>query len=308
MSKNVNIAGQNIVNITGTVSQIDTREGTMKKTGKPYRSCRVTVRVDQTYGGKAEISEVPVDLFAAKFKKDGSLNPGYDNLNKLVTNYRSIAQAGVEGASRIQFSGKSCHVNENLFVSPNNPENVVSSWRISSMYFNEARTPNDSATFGMDIYIMSIDRELNAGGEETGRLKITGCYVNNRGPGSAAFGEVLTFYVERAETIDYIERNWEINTTQYVEGRIRYCVEEVQYHTENTWGEDIPKASTRARHELIITNVNPFPYEEEMSYSTEDIQVLIADRKARKQQLLNDAAQPKAAPKKASVVGMDWDE
>ena len=27
MSKNVNIAGQNIVNITGTVSQIDTREG-----------------------------------------------------------------------------------------------------------------------------------------------------------------------------------------------------------------------------------------------------------------------------------------
>ena len=45
-----------------------------------------------------------------------------------------------------------------------------------------------------------------------------------------------------------------------------------------------------------------------MAYSTEDIQVLIADRKARKQQLLNDAAQPKAATKKASVVGMDWDE
>lgn len=312
MSKNINIAGQNVVNVTGTISQIDTREGTCKTgtlTGKPYRSATVTVRVDQTYGGKAEISEIPVKLFAAKFKKDGSLNPGYDNLTQLVANYHSIAQAGLEGASRISFSGRSAHINENLFPSRQDPTTIVSSTEITCMYYSPARATGDCATFGLDIYILGMERETTTSGEETGRLKISGLYVSNRGPGSPAMGEMMTFFVERPETIDYIERNWEVNTTQYVEGRIRHCTEEVQYHSENTWGEDIPRTSTRSRSELIITNGKPFPYEEELSYSAEDIQVLIADRRARKQQLSNNAMQAtKPAAKKVAPSNLDWDE
>ena len=68
MSKSVNNPSSNAVTITGKLSDVVVREGTSKQGGKPYRAGTVTIRVDQTYGGKSEVSEVPVQFIAMKFK------------------------------------------------------------------------------------------------------------------------------------------------------------------------------------------------------------------------------------------------
>lgn len=310
MSRNINSAGQNTFTITGLVSEINFREG-MNKNNKPYRGGTVIVRVDQTYGGKSEISEIPVSMFANKFKKDGTANKCYDQMAQIQNNYRSIAQAGLDGATRITFTGLTSKIQENMFVSPSNPETVLSNWRLNTMFANPARGAGDCATFCMEIFIMKMERELNTEGEETGRLKLVGMYVGNRGAGSNAEGNVFTFYVEEPGTIDYIERNWNENDTVQVVGRIRYCSEEVQYHSENSWGEDIPQVSTRNKHELIITKGSDFPMEDDMAYDPEDIKALYADRSARREQLVIDAknkAKAATATKASVSSGYDWEE
>lgn len=310
MSRNINSAGQNTFTITGLVSEINFREG-MNKNNKPYRSGTVIVRVDQTYGGKSEISEIPVSMFANKFKKDGTANKCYEQMAQIQNNYRSIAQAGLDGATRITFTGITSKIQENMFVSPSNPEAVLSSWRLNTMFANPARGAGDCATFCMEIFIMKMERELNIEGEETGRLKLIGMYVGNRGAGSNAEGNVFTFYVEEPGTIDYIERNWNENDTVQVVGRIRYCSEEVQYHSENSWGEDIPQTSTRNKHELIITKGSDFPMEDDMAYDPDDIKALYADRSARREQLVVDAknkAKAATATKASVSSGYDWEE
>jgi len=310
MSRNINSAGQNTFTITGLVSEINFREG-MNKNNKPYRSGTVIVRVDQTYGGKSEISEIPVSMFANKFKKDGTANKCYEQMAQIQNNYRSIAQAGLDGATRITFTGITSKIQENMFVSPSNPETVLSSWRLNTMFANPARGAGDCATFCMEIFIMKMERELNTEGEETGRLKLIGMYVGNRGAGSNAEGNVFTFYVEEPGTIDYIERNWNENDTVQVVGRIRYCSEEVQYHSENSWGEDIPQTSTRNKHELIITKGSDFPMEDDMAYDPDDIKALYADRSARREQMVIDAknkAKAATATKASASSGYDWEE
>lgn len=310
MSRNINSAGQNTFTITGLVSEINFREG-MNKNNKPYRSGTVIVRVDQTYGGKSEISEIPVSMFANKFKKDGTANKCYEQMAQIQNNYRSIAQVGLDGATRITFTGITSKIQENMFVSPSNPETVLSNWRLNTMFANPARGAGDCATFCMEIFIMKMERELNTEGEETGRLKLVGMYVGNRGAGSNAEGNVFTFYVEEPGTIDYIERNWNENDTVQVVGRIRYCSEEVQYHSENSWGEDIPQTSTRNKHELIITKGSDFPMEDDMAYDPDDIKALYADRSARREQMVVDAknkAKAATATKASVSSGYDWEE
>lgn len=314
MAKNINIQSNQSVTITGKLSDVVVRENVSKGTNKPYRAGTVTIRVDQTYGGKQEVSEIPVSFIAMKFKKDGTINPVYESAGNLTTQFKSIQNYGYDAASRIRVSGRSGNISENMFVGRDG-EQVVSSWRVNSSFFNpvngsvESSPANaDCATFEMDIFIMGMDRECTPEGEETGRLKIRG--------GVIQYGnrlDVLDFVVEAPTAVDYIERNYSINDTVKVYGRIRYTSEEVisDYHEESSWGEVIPKApSTRVKRELVIVNGSDEPYDEDMAYAPEDIQVIAADRNNRKEQLKADArskANQKTAAKAVVSDNYGWE-
>lgn len=315
MSKSIDNQSTNGVTIVGKLSDLVMREGTSKAGGKPYRSGTATIRVEQHYGGKDETSEIPVQFIAMKFKKDGTSNPAYESLSEL-NNYKTIQNHGYDAANRIRVNAKSGHLSENMFVGRDN-EQVVSTWRIDSSFFNEVRgsqeaapSNGDCATFSVDLFLMSIAREMTADGEETGRLKIRG--------GIVQYGrklDCLDFYVEDPTAVEYIERNWSMNDTVNAVGRIRYTSETVTYHSENSWGEDIPKTSTKTKRELIITQGSDVPFDEELAYAPEDIQVMNADRNNRKEQLKIDArsraAAKKAVPSAAAAVassGFGWEE
>lgn len=310
MSRSLSNICQNTFNVTGTLSELQISDG-MSKANRPYRKCRVIVRVDQSYGGKSEVSEIATDIFAMKTKADGSANKTYEAMGQYSLQFKSIAQVGLDAASRVSLTGRTARIQENMFARRDNPETIISTWQLGSMGIFPARTVEDCATFCMEIFIMKMEREISIDGEETGRLRILGLNTTNRGPNTNTEGQMFTFYVERPETIDYIERNWSENDTVQVVGRIRNCSEEVQYHSTDSWGEDIPQASTRNRHELIITKGSDFPLEEDMAFAPEDIKTLYADRAARREQIVLDAKNAAKVATKAPAAATssyDWEE
>lgn len=315
MSKSIENQAQNYATVVGTLLDASVKEKETKSDKRPFRAATVTLRVNQAYGGKGEVSEIPISMIAMKFKKDGTINPAYENLGALKTDYQSAQQVGEAGASRLRFSGKSVNLRENMFADSRNVENVVSTWQVNATFFNEVRGSGetsvsnaDCATFNVDIYLMSIARELTAEGEETGRLKIRG--------GVVQYGSKLDcfdFFVEDPTAVDHIERNWAINDTVNAMGRIRHISETVTYESENTWGEAIPRTSTRTKHELIITQGSDFALDDEKAYSPEDIKKLNADRNQRKEQIKIDARNKKqkkavAAATTSSASGYEWEE
>lgn len=312
MSKLTSNPSNNSVTITGKLNDVVVREGTSKVGGKPYRAGTATIRVDQTYGGKNEVSEVPVQFIAMKFKKDGTSNPAYESLGQLTTQFKSIQNYGFDQASRIRVNGRSGNISENMFVG-RDAEQVVSSWRINASFFNAVGSDSmpanaDCATFNMDIFIMSITREMTPEGEETGRLKIRG--------GVVQWGnklDQLDFFVEDPTAVEYIERTWSMNDTVNVVGRIRYTSQTVakSYHSENSWGEAIPETTTQVKRELIITHGSDEPFDEDLAYAPEDIQVLNADRNNRKEQLKIEArskATQKASKPIVETSNYGWEE
>lgn len=319
MFKSIDIPAQNSVVINGALLNLDMREGksAASKGSKPYRSVNATVRVNQNYGGKSEISEIPVSFISMKFKKDGTDNPVYETLGKYAVEYKTATRDGIENATCVNINGRRGNgtLSENMFATAQNPETVVSGWNINASFLNESRgmapgNSGDCATFDVEIFILNIDREITPEGEESGRLKIRG--------GIVQYGRKLScldFFVEDKGAIDYIERNYNVNDTAHFVGRIRYTSETVTYEAANTWGESIPQTSSRKKRELIITGPGvggeDGPYDEERSYDPEDIRVLVADRNALKEQKKVEArakaskpATSAAAPK--PVYG--WEE
>lgn len=292
MFKSTSAIATNNITVVGTLIDVTMREGTAKSSGTPYRSGSATIRVNQTYGGKAETSDIPLNFIAMKFKKDGTINPAYEDLGKFSSVYKSAKNFPIIEATRLRVSGKSGTLAENMFATQQDPEKVISTWRLNANFFNEARSEAaDCATFNADIFIMQIEREMTSEGEETGRLKIRGAIVQ--------YGQkldVLNFIVEDPTAVDYIERNYNVNDTVNVVGRIRYTSETVELQSESTWGEAIPQTSTKKKHELIITRGSDEAFDEEQAYNPDDIRVLNEDRNNRKEQVKIDAKNRASKP------------
>lgn len=314
MSKPVSTPAHNSVSISGTLVDVTMRDGISKTTQKPYRGGTATIRVNQHYGangGVDEVSDIPVDFIAMKFKKDGSLNAAYTQLGAFTDGtFRSIQDVGLERASRIRVDGRFGTLSENMYVGRDG-STVNSAVRINTSFFSREGGTTDSATFTIEIYIMGMNREINTSGEETGRLHIRGAVVQ--------WGQrmdVLDFYVENPGVIDFYERNYNVNDTVKVVGRIRWTSMVEEKPAENSWGEYVPQTTTRTKRELILVNGDDNPYEEELTYATSDIQSLNADRTSRREQLKIDARN-RASAKKAQAAakvnagigdGMEWED
>ena len=323
MFRSIDTPAQNSVVINGSLLGFELRDGkTSAANGaKPYRGANATIRVNQYYNGKEEISEIPVSFIAMRYKKDGTNNPVYDTLGGYSTEYKTAERHGIENATKVNINGRRGNgaLSENMFADSRNPETIISSWNINASFLNEARgqasgNSGDCATFDAEIFIFGLDREVTAEGEETGRLKIRGGLVKYGGK-----VDCLDFFVENPTAIDFIERNYNQNDTAHFVGRIRFTSETVTHQSENTWGESIPQTTTRKKRELIITGPGigheDGPNEEENSYNPEDIRVAMADRNTLKEQKKIEARAKAKTSKAAPAVATpsatptyDWEE
>lgn len=283
MSRNMNEQAPNNVKIIGKLIECSFREGTLKD-GRKYESANYSVRVEQTYDGKTEISEIPLSTFATMYTNNGSVHPGYKTIQDLKT-LKTIQDYGEAEASRVRIS--SANLRENNFMTRSGQ--LVNTWQINTSFCNNAGTASDIANFQLVIFIMDMHDEIDREGDPTGRLIIKG--------GLVQFGgklDVLEFVVEAPDKINYIQHNWEINSTVIVNGRIRITSQEVIKNAETgSWGEEFSETSTRMVRELVITGGSDNPIDEDNAYSTVDIKKAFNERKARIEQLQIANAAPK---------------
>ena len=276
----------NQINVTGKLLDTVFRSGTLSD-GRAYESANMTVRVVQTYGGRQQISDIPVSMFAAKYTLQNKLNSGFEQLQELKT-FKTAQNVGVDEADMVRISRGT--LKENNFVTRSGQ--LVHGWQINTSFISHGNS-TDVASFSEDIFIMDMHPELNREDEPTGRLIIKGGIVQYGGN-----LDVLDFIVENPNTVDYIERNWNINDTVNVRGRIRVTViEDKASGGHSSWGEDIPETSARTVRELIITTGDDEPRDEEFAYDPAEIKKAFNARKAKIEQMQIDAknVQPKAA-------------
>ena len=300
MSKDIMTQANNKINVVGKLLDAVINAGTLGD-GRKYKRANITIRVTQTYGGREETSEIPVSMFAAQYTQQNKPNPGYAQIENLAE-MKTAQMVGIDNADTVRISG--ANLRENNFVSRNSGQ-LIHGWQINTSFISSSATV-DVASFIIDIYIMDMKPEVDREGEETGKLIIKGAIVQYQGK-----LDVVEFIVENPDTIDYIERNWNIDDTVEVRGRIRVtAIEDKPKATESSWGEDVPETTTRTVRQLVITKGSDEPYEEEFAYDKTDIKKAFNVRKAMIEQLQIDAkkgAAPKAAKEPAAKGEKKWD-
>lgn len=301
MSKSISIQAGNKLNLAGILMDVTPGEGKLSD-GRPYKRATVTIRVTQTYGGKSETSDIQVGMFATEFTSTGKQNPAWKSLLDLAQ-MRTAQNVGIDNASHVRLTGAT--LQENNFVSRNGQ--LINGWQIRGSFINEAKV-SDVASFVTDIFIMDMSDEVDREGDTTGRLKIRGGIVQYGGK-----LDVVDFIVENPDTVEYISRNWEVNGTVTVKGRIRVLSQEEEVQSSG-WGEDVPETTTRFVRELIITTGDDECKEEELAYDPVEIKKAFNERKAAIEQMQINART--TAPKQgagsanaaeASSKKYDWE-
>lgn len=279
--KNLTNQAGNKLNLAGKLMDVQFGEGRTKETNQPYKNARVTIRVTQPVNGKEETSDVQVSMFATELTSTGKPNPAWKSINDLAL-MKTAQNVGIDAASRVRLTGAT--LQENYFVSRGR---LIDSWQIRGSFINEAKVA-DVASFVTDIVILKMTEEI-VNDEPTGRLIIRGGIVQYGGR-----LDVIDFIVEAPDSVEFISRNWEVNGTVTVKGRIRVTSQEETVQAA-TWGEDIPETTTRFIRELIITTGDSACKEEDFAYDPVEINKAYQERKADIEQTQIDAA--KRAPK-----------
>lgn len=299
--KSISIQAGNKLNLAGILMDVTPGSGKLSD-GRPYKRATVTIRVSQAYGGKTETSDIQVGMFATEFTSTGKQNPAWKSLLDLEL-MKTAQKCGIENASHVRLTGAT--LQENNFVSRSGQ--LINGWQIRGSFINEAKV-SDVASFVTDIFIMKMDDELDREGVPTGRLKIQGGIVQYGGK-----LDVVDFIVESPDTVEYISRNWEVNGTVTVKGRIRVLSQEEEVQSSG-WGEDVPETTTRFVRELIITTGDDECKEEDFAYDPVEIKKAFNERKAAIEQLQINARA--TAPKQgagsanaadASSKKYDWE-
>jgi len=301
MSKSISIQAGNKINLAGKLMDVAFGNGNLSD-GRPYQRATVTVRVNQTYGGHDETSDIQVGMFATEFTSTGKQNPAWKSLNDLKL-MKTAQNVGIDAASHVRLTGAT--LQENNFVSRTGQ--LINGWQIRGSFINEAKV-SDVASFVTDIFIMDMHDEVDRNGDTTGRLVIKGGIVQYGGK-----LDVVEFIVEAPDTVEYISRNWEVNGTVMVKGRIRVLSQEEEIQSSG-WGEDVPDTTTRFVRELIITTGDDECKEEDFAYDPVEIKRAFNERKAAIEQMQINARS--AAPKQgagsanaaeASSKKYDWE-
>jgi len=291
----------NKINLAGTLMDVDFGDGQLAD-GRPYQRATVTVRATQTFGGKEETSDIQVGMFATEFTSTGKPNPAWRSLNDLKL-MKTAQNVGIDAASHVRLTGAT--LQENYFMSRTGQ--LIDTWRIRGSFINEAKV-SDVASFVTDIFIMDMHDEVNREGDTTGRLVIRGGVVQYGGR-----LDVIDFIVEAPDAVEYISRNWEVNGTVTVRGRMRVLSQEEEVESSG-WGEDVPDTTTRFVNELIITKGDDECKEEDFAYDPVEIKKAFNERKAAIEQVQINAraSAPKQGAKsanspEASAKKYDWE-
>ncbi len=288
---------ENKVKIEGILSEVDIKTGESKN-GKPYIMGEIKVKVKQEVNGINCEMEVPINLFATKTTKKGGINPAYESIQKIMTEFSSIAATGDEDtADRIRIvSGE---IIENSFYNQN--EQLVSYSKIRTSFANKIKKAecNPEATFTNVIVIGNKKEEVDKEGVPTGRLIIQAIIPQYSASEDEPNVDMVSFLVASEPAINHINTYWKKGDTVKISGKVNYTVKTNTTYEEVGFGEPIAKTTTTATREFIIVSGSQSALDGEFAYSTEEIAKGLQLRHTKLEELKEKSHPSTPAPVKA---------
>ena len=268
----------NKVFIEGILSEIDLKNSSYKKNDVQVDCVTgvIKIQVEQKINDKNVTLEIPVHMFANKFKNNGDPNPAYDSIQRVMNDYVSIAAAGnKDEANIVRITSGQIQMNEYH----NAAGQLISFPRISTSFItnNVKREEFEPrATFETEFVIASKTQEVDSEGVETGRLHLKGVL-----PQYGGRVDVVDFFTSNENVANAIDSYWSEGDTVSAHGKLNFSSKTETIIDDSGFGEPIKKVKTVNVSELLINGGIPTPMEGEFAYDTNEIQSALAERKAR---------------------------
>lgn len=269
---------ENKVKIEGILSEVDIKKGSFQKNGAPMNSIggMIKIRVNQTLpSGETQELEIPVHMFASELTNKGTKNPAYESIERLTTDFSSIAAVGIEQADRVRITSGSISMNE--YYGQNGA--LVSFPRIQASFVSKIRKEDchPEATFTAIFVVGSkgfvVDRD---GVENPDKYKIGAVLPQYGGK-----VDIVEFLATSKGVIDAVSNYWNVGDTVKANGRLNFTSRTETIVKEVDFGEPTTQTRTINVSELVLTGGSSTPLEGEFAFDNVEIQAALKERQAR---------------------------
>lgn len=268
---------ENKIKIEGVLAETDLKYTSYVKEGENVEAISGTIKVlvEQVINGEDKVLEIPVHMFSSKYTKAGKINPAYESIEKVMTEFVSIAAAGSkEQADKIRITNASLRMNE--FYSQNGQ--LVSQPRVSASFVSRAIGEfKPEATFIMEFMVSDITRSVDADGVELdpAKLEITAII-----PQYGEKVDVCKLYATNPNVISAIESYWESGQSYKASGRLNFTSTTKTVKEEVGFGEAMERTRTISVSEFIVTGGSDVALDESIGFAIDDIKAAMARRKS----------------------------
>ena len=275
----------NIVKIEGILSEIDLKYSTFMKNNVETKGVGgfIKVRVNTVVNGVETELEIPVHMFATQLTKNGTPNPAYESIERVMNEYVSIAASDIDHADRIRITRGQIGMNE--YYGQNG--NLVSFPRITASFvtkINKADCKPD-ATFNVTFVVGQKKYELDRDGVETNRYSVIGMI-----PQFGGKIDVVPFVAVNPGVIDGVSNYWAEGDTVRATGKLNFTSKTETFTQAVDFGDPVETTRTISVSELVITGGSSTPLDGEFAISEADVNAALAERKNRLAELKEKAA------------------
>lgn len=268
---------ENKVRIEGILSEINLKYGSFVRDGRTIDNIggNIKVLVNQTINGEDVALEIPVYMFATKLTNAGKPNPAYESIEKVMTEFTSIASgAGEAGADKIRITNGNIRMNEYY-----NPQGqLVSFPRINASFAAKATGDfRPEASWSLEFAISSMDFVTDADGVEVEPKKLRIKVIVPQYGGKV---DTMELYATNPRVIDAITSYWENQKTYSAKGRLNFTSTTREIIEEMDFGEPEVRHQTVSVSELIVTKGTQSPMEDDAAFAPADLAVALKEHKA----------------------------
>ena len=285
---------ENKVRIEGILSEINLKYGSFVKNGATVDNIggNIKVKVHQTINGEDITLEIPVYMFATKFTNAGKPNPAYESIEKVMTEYVSIASGvGEAGADKIRITNGNIRMNEYY----NQQGQLVSFPRVNASFVAKATGEfRPEASWSLEFAVSSMDFVTDADGVEVEPKKLRIKVIVPQYGGKI---DTMEFYATNPRVIDAITSYWENQKTYSAKGRLNFTSTTREVIEECDFGEPDVRIQTVSVSELIVTKGTQSAMEDDMEFKPADLAAALKEHKAYLETLKDKTSQkPHSTP------------
>ena len=266
----------NIVKIEGILSEVELEHKDFVKNGNTLKAIGgvIKVRVDTAINGADTTLEIPVHMFAVQLTNAGAPNPAYESIERIMTEYVSIAASDIDKADRVRITKGQIQMNEYY-----GQDGKLNSYpRISASFVTKIKREEckPKAEFSITFMVGKAGYELDRDGVETNKYKITGMVPQYGGK-----VDVVPFFAYNAGVIDAVSNYWNEGDTVKATGKLNFTSETKEVTTNVDFGDPVTDTRTFTISELVITGGSSTPLDGEFAINYDDVKTALEQRKAR---------------------------